>query len=287
MKSNLVYVNVKGKMRREPSRRSLIVHTVDVLRERSVEQMVEAILDRVHPIFRGLTGLKLVSDLHERPTWPGMYPPLDPVLRRRLSKIRDAGVLFVHIPKNAGISISTELYGEPLFHPTIRYYKRVAPDIVATMPSFAIWRDPVERFVSAYRFGRNGGAPGARLARAFRPVYGAFRSLDDALEHVETAPSLYHTDHIFRPQFWYVADWGGRIGVDQLCLIQDLDALIGQAGLPGISKIGHANMSPPLTEAITAEQQMRLRRLYAIDFAIYEALRTQTLPRILKDRMAA
>ena len=248
---------------------------------------VEPILDRIHPVFRGLTGLKLVSDLHECPTWLGLHPPLDPLLRRRLRKIRDAGVLFVHIPKNAGISISTELYGEPLFHPTIRYYKRVAADIVRDMPSFAVWRDPVERFVSAYRFGRNGGAPGARLARAFRPVYGAFQSLEDALDHVEQAPSLYQTDHIFRPQFWYVADAAGRIAVDQLCLIEDLDALIEASRLPGMAKITHANMSPSKGETITAEQTTRLRRLYAIDFAIYEALRTKVLPNILNERIAA
>jgi hypothetical protein len=209
------------------------------------------------------------------------------VLRRRLRRIRDAGVLFVHIPKNAGVSISTELYGEPLFHPTIRYYKRVAPDIVGTMPSFAVWRDPVKRFVSAYRFGRNGGAPDAKLARAFRPVYGAFTSIDDALAHVETAPSLYHTDHIFRPQFWYVADWAGRIGVDQLCLIEDLAAMVASSQLPGLSRLNHINMAPDIDGALTPEQENRLRRLYAIDFAIYEALRTKALPTILNDRMAA
>jgi hypothetical protein len=252
-----------------------------------METPIEAVLDRIHSVFRSVTGLKLVSDLHERPTWPGIYPPLDPLLRRRLQKIRDAGVLFVHIPKNAGISISTELYGEPLFHPTIRYYKRVVPDIVQTLPSFAVWRDPVARFVSAYRFGRSGGAPNARLARAFRPMYGAFRSLDDALDHIEYAPSLYHTDHIFRPQFWYVADSSGRIGVDQLCLIEDLEALIKNASLPGLSKISHINMSPSIDEELTREQDARLRRHYAIDFAIYDALRSERLSPVLNQRVMA
>jgi hypothetical protein len=247
----------------------------------------EAVLDRVHGIFRGITRLKLVGDLHERPTWPGLYPPLDPKLRSRLRRIRDAGVLFVHIPKNAGMSVSKILYGEQLFHPTVRYYKRVAPDVVRDLPSFAIWRDPVARFVSAYRFARNGGAPDARLARAFRAQYGAFASLDDALDHVESAPSLYDTDHIFRPQFWYVADWGGRIAVDQLCLIEDLDKTVAAAGLPGLAEIARINLSPPLDGEVSPDQLRRLRKLYAIDFAIYEALRTEALPTILNQRVAA
>jgi len=247
----------------------------------------EDILDRIHPIFRALTGLKLVGDLHERPTWPGIYPPLDPLLRRRLARIREAGVLFIHIPKNAGMSVSQTLYGEQVFHPTIRYYKRVAPDVVRDMPSFAVWRDPVARFVSAYRFARNGGAPDAHLARALRSQYMNFGSIDDALDHVENAPSLYHTDHIFRPQFWYVADFGGRIAVDQICLIENLDKTIAASGLPGLGELGRINLSPPLAEEVSDEQMRRLRKLYAIDFAIYEALRTETLPAVLNERRAA
>lgn len=246
----------------------------------------EAWLDRIHPVFRAITGLKLVGDLHERQGWPGIYPPLDPLLRRRLRRIRNAGVLFVHIPKNAGMSVTTVLYGEQVFHPTIRFYKRVAPDVANDFPSFAVWRDPVARFVSAYRFARSGGAPEARLARAFRPRYMAFQSLDDALDHVEAAPSVYQIDHIFRPQFWYVADWSGRIAVDQLCLIEDLDKTVAAAGLPGLAEMARINLSPPLSEEITPEQRRRLRALYAIDFAIYEALRTEALPAILNVRAA-
>jgi hypothetical protein len=246
----------------------------------------EAVLDCLHPVFRALSGLRLVGDLHERPLWPGLHPPLDPILRQRLARVREAGVLFVHIPKNAGMSVCKVLYGAQLFHPTIRYYARVAPDVARDLPSFAVWRDPVARFVSAYRFARNGGAPDARLARAFRNQYAAFRSLDDALNHVENAPSLYAVDHIFRPQFWYVADRSGRIAVDQLCLIEDLDKTVAAAKLPGLAQISRVNLSPPLIGTVSTEQMQRLRRLYVIDFAIYEALRTKALPTVLNVRAA-
>lgn len=247
----------------------------------------EAILDQIHRVFRATTGYQLVSDLHEKPIFPGLYPPLDPLLRRRLRRIREAGVLFVHIPKNAGMSVSTILYGEQVFHPTVRYYQRVAPDIASDIPSFAVWRDPVARFVSAYRFARNGGAPDAHLARAFRSEYGKFSLLNDALDHVENAPSLFQTDHTFRPQFWYVADYGGRIAVDQLCLIENLDKTVAAAGLPGLAELGRINLSPPLAEEVSVEQVQRLRRLYAIDFSIYEALRTEALPAVLNNRRSA
>jgi hypothetical protein len=248
---------------------------------------VETILDRLHSAMRRMTGLKLVSDLHERPTFPGIYPPLDPKLRHRLRRIRDAGVLFIHIPKNAGMSVSKILYGEQLFHPTIRYYQRVAGDVARTFPSFAIWRNPVDRFVSAYRYARAGGAVDAPVSRAFRQRYMAFNSLDDALDHVEVSPSLYDLDHIFRPQFWYVADMAGRIAVDNICMIDDLDRAVAGDALPGLREMARINKSKPLTVHPTDEQLRRLQRLYPIDFAIYDSLQEGSFTNAFNSRRVA
>jgi hypothetical protein len=224
-----------------------------------------------------MTGLKLISDLHERPTFPGIYPPLDPKLRRRLTRIRDAGVLFIHIPKNAGMSVSSTLYGEQVFHPTIRYYARVAPDIVRNLTSFAVWRHPVERFVSAFRFAQAGGAHDNEVAPAFRERYMAFRTLDDAIEHVHNTRSLYDLDHIFRPQFWYVADMAGRIAVDRIVMIDDLERSVADLALPGIEKVAWINQSKPLDIELAPQQMARLRMLYPIDFAIHDALLADSL----------
>lgn len=237
---------------------------------------IDFFLDQLHFTMRTVKGLKLVSDLHERPTFPGIYPPLDPKLRGRLRRIREAGVLFIHIPKNAGMSVSKILYGEQVFHPTIRYYQRVAGDIARGLPSFAVWRNPIERFVSAYRYARSGGAAEAPVSRAFRKQYTAFKSLDDAIDHVDSSSSLYDVDHIFRPQFWYVADMAGRIAVDNLCMIEDLDRAVASDALPGLREIARLNRSKPLETTLTDQQRHRLQRLYPIDFAIFDSLQQRT-----------
>jgi Sulfotransferase family len=249
--------------------------------------IIEPMLNTIHAAMRSLTGLKLVSDLHERPTFPGIYPPLDLKLRHRLRRIREAGVLFIHIPKNAGMSVSKILYGEQVFHPTIRYYQRVAGDMVQTLPSFAIWRDPVERFVSAYRYAQAGGAADARVSRAFRQRYMAFRSLDDALDHVEGSSSLYDLDHIFRPQFWYVADMAGRIAVNNICMVNDLDRAVAGKLLPGLGEIARLNRSKSSTTHPTERQLRRLHRLYPIDFAIYDSLRENGVTNAFNTRRIA
>ena len=241
----------------------------------------EFVLDLIHKVMRELTGLKLVSDIHERATFPGIYPPLDPVLRHRLALIREVGVLFIHIPKNAGMSVSSVLYGEQVFHPTIRYYLRVAGDMVRDLPSFAVWRDPAERFASAYRYARTGGVGDVSISRAFRKRYMQFTSIDDAIDHVEATPSLYDLDHIFRPQFWYVADMAGRIAVDKICLIEDLENAVAQLAVPGLHRLAWINCSEAGASEITAVQRMRLKSLYPIDFAIYDALIAGSLPSAL------
>ena len=238
----------------------------------------ECLFDLTHAAMRGATGLNLISDLHERSTFAGLYPPLDLKLRRRLTRIREAGVLFIHIPKNAGMSVSSALYGEQVFHPSIRYYQRVAPDIVRNLPSFAVWRHPVERFISGLKYAQAGGGTDAVVSRAFRSQYAKLKTVDDALNHIEAMPSFFDLDHIFRPQFWYIADTAGRIAVDQVCMIEDLPVAAVNNSLPGLDKIGWINRSQSVDVDMTAKQLEQLRNLYPIDFAIHEALVTRSLP---------
>jgi hypothetical protein len=237
----------------------------------------EVVRDIGHRAMRRMTGLNLVSDLHERPTFPGIYPLLDQLLKQRLKRIRETGVLFIHIPKNAGMSVSSTLYNQQVFHPTIRYYARVAPDIVRDLPSFAVWRHPVERFVSAFRYAQAGGSNDVRVARAFRERYMAFETLDDALDHIAATQSLYDLDHIFRPQFWYVADMAGRLAVDHICMIKDLERTVATYMPIRFEKIAWINRSKPLDISLRPDQLARLNNLYPIDFAIHEALRTGSL----------
>lgn len=63
-------------------------------------------------------------------------------------------LLFVHVPKNAGTSIGERLAMRALGHRTWREYAADFPEEWATYRSFAVVRDPVERFLSNYRFAR-------------------------------------------------------------------------------------------------------------------------------------
>jgi hypothetical protein len=231
-------------------------------------------------------GVKLFGDLYERSAslGPAFPIPLDSKRRVRLRAIEDAGALFIHIPKNAGMAVSQALYGQQVYHPSIRYYGRFAPHLIEQLPSFAIWRDPVERFLSALRFARTGGNPGNRIAREFYEAYARFETVDDALDHVERGPNVFAVDHIFRPQFWYVADRTARIAVDRLMLIEELDAALTDMCLPNLSHVAHLNESAVHEVELNTHQMHRIRRLYAIDFAVYDSLRSRALPTVLNSQ---
>jgi hypothetical protein len=217
-------------------------------------------------------GLRLISDMYERAGDFGLGLPPGKRRKRRQAAIRQARALFVHIPKNAGQSVSMALYGLQVQHATIRYYQRAAPDI-ARLPSFAILRDPVDRFVSAYRYGRAGGAPDNQITPAFRDVYRGFRDVDDALDHVEQASSPYAVDHIFRPQAWYVTDGKGALAVDRLVDFTALDRIgsfVPQLGPGGIGMLNQGTRGP---ETLAPGQIARVERIYARDYALIAAAR--------------
>ena len=79
------------------------------------------------------------------------------LMDRNVKHYKSCGLVFVHIPKNAGSSVSRALYGRSLGHNTAREMARQAPNLFMELDSFAILRDPVERAISAWKYCKFGG----------------------------------------------------------------------------------------------------------------------------------
>nr|WP_246847375.1 sulfotransferase family 2 domain-containing protein [Vibrio crassostreae] len=67
------------------------------------------------------------------------------------------GILFIHIPKAAGSSISIGLYNSQIGHKKASDYYLENPREYQKVDSFTVVREPVDRFLSTYRFLANGG----------------------------------------------------------------------------------------------------------------------------------
>lgn len=224
-------------------------------------------------------GVRYVSDVPERMCRLGLPTFADAKRRRMIEVVRARGVLFVHVPKNAGTSISHALYGAQVKHHTVTYYASLAPDLLE-LPSFAIVRDPVDRFLSAFHFARTGGNPERPVSPAFRARYMKFRDLDDAIEHVATARSIFDVDNIFRPQVWYLTDRDQEMVVDHLVPYQQIEAIAGLPCLNGLGCVPRLNAGRRSALSLKPHQQSFIRDFYAADFALMAQAEAQVAPRI-------
>ena len=213
--------------------------------------------------------VKLVSDVPERLSRCRIPCPLNARRRERIDTVRDRRVLFIHVPKNAGTSVCEKLYGHQIKHETIRYYAMVAPDVL-DLPSFAIVRDPVARFLSAFAYARSGGTADRAVARPFNARYRGFSGIDDAIDHLACARSPFDVDHIFRPQSWYLTDAQGTCRVDMLVPYEDLDRLGSLVGLDELDQLPRLNCrSGARPPALSPSQEAFVRDFYASDFTLW------------------
>lgn len=226
-------------------------------------------------------NVRLIGDVYERACDAGWRLPGDRKRRRRLAAIDRARTLFIHIPKNAGTSLSHALYGEQIKHATIRYYAKAAPRLLWRTPSFAVLRDPVARFLSAFNYAQAGGCAEKRVAAPFRALYMGFRTVDDALDHIEAARDIYAIDHVFRPQSWYITDRAGTVVVDRLFLLEQFDAVRRFLALREIADVPHLNHVEKAPAELTDAQIARIQHFYRHDCQLVQALRDEANQRLL------
>ncbi len=220
---------------------------------------------------KALLDVRLNGDLAERLCDLGLRPPVGPRRCRRLELFQGRGLLFVHVPKAAGMAISQALYGEQVQHATIRYYATVAPALTRALPKLAVIRDPIDRFRSAFAYARS-GSPANQVSEPFRSTYARFRDVDDALDHLEASRWPYGVDHIFRPQSWYVTDREGAVAVDHLVALSDLPAAL-ETLAPWAAPLPDLNRTGARKPLLTSRQEWRLRYLYASDLALARRVR--------------
>jgi len=148
------------------------------------------------------------------------------LVRRRAHLWAREGVVFIHVPKAAGTSISEALYGRFMGHVRATDVLRWGPPTVRSLPKVAVVRNPWARLVSAYRFVRRGagiGGPYAgrvwRAEQYQRPEFETFQSFVDWLADQDVT----RLDQTFRPQTLFVCDASGEVIVDHLGRVESLE----------------------------------------------------------------
>jgi chondroitin 4-sulfotransferase 11 len=134
---------------------------------------------------------------------------------RRKGLWRERGIIFIHVPKAAGTSVNTEIYGRFMGHMTAREARSYASEEFAALPSFSIVRNPWSRLVSAYRFATAGTGRGendavvAKMMHAKRYRGVEFRTFESFVHEWLVAKDLGRIDYVFRPQSLFTHDGVG------------------------------------------------------------------------------
>lgn len=180
--------------------------------------------------------------------------------------------VFIHIPKNAGQSIGHALYGMTIHHQSAGALRRSRKSEFDNAFSFAVVRDPISRFKSAYSYLSEGGR--IDYDKAIADKYLNDRSLDEFLTFLERNPfddnpELFH----FHTQTSYVCEPFNPllIIVDRIYKMEDLATLLRDFKAvsplaPLLDEIPKVNSSKSKKLELSDKQILRIRKLYSIDY---------------------
>lgn len=194
---------------------------------------------------------------------------------RNIAKaVKSARILFVHVPKTGGTSISKGLYHRNLPHYTAGFWYGTFGTAVADLPSFSVIRHPVERLASAYKMALAGGTDIVAYSRYTRSRLRGLESFDAFVDHLfddrERLPDLSVDLH---EQAGFVLDRSGHVIVDRLF------ALDARRGLPAelgrwlaTPSIPHLNATAPLSLDVGRAARWKIGQIYARDFELYHHL---------------
>lgn len=182
----------------------------------------------------------------------------------------DMKLVFIHVPKNAGTAIEKACSMRATGHKSWREYKQAFPREWREYRSFGVVRDPVDRFVSCYRYARmkrsywHSSIPGDHATYGRHPDYDVAANLQfsDFVESIGSGSiRLFHPGWL--PQsFWLCEE--NAIMVDAVLRYSDLSRELANVGIHGVPR---ENQSSGLDDLnVTSAHREIIQSLYRADY---------------------
>lgn len=137
-------------------------------------------------------------------------------IRKSYKLFKKHKLLFIHIPKAAGISFYQSLYNANSYgHFRIADYINIfGQKAIDDLYSFCIVRDPYERLYSGYTYLRKGGR-GAPIDLNYQKLLKPYANFDDFVLKFFVDNTYKNVEH-FLPQTHWITDEEGNITVDYI-----------------------------------------------------------------------
>ena len=190
-----------------------------------------------------------------------------------LNAFNKTKTIFVHIPKTAGISLLSAIYGNVSLesHRSI-FFNQTALNIKSNdFFSFTFVRNPFDRLYSTYKFLENGGI-NKQDEIAFQTHFAKFTSFEDFVMNGLNKNMIYQVTHLI-PQYEYLCDWKGKVSVDFVGRFESLDKDVKRLSehLTKDIKLNHLNKTFKVdyTEVYTDDMIKKVKSIYKKDLRIF------------------
>lgn len=182
--------------------------------------------------------------------------------------------IFIHIPKNAGISIEESLFACKIGHKTIKQFEDFDKNKFEDYWKFTVVRNPYDRLVSAFFFLKAGGRNNIDLKWSKKNLKNInnFENFVIELEKEEFRKSILSWQH-FKPQYLYLLNNKEKIDLDFIARIesieQDFKTIKKHLGINGAT-LKHSNKSERKnwTEYYNKKTKKIVYQIYKEDFEL-------------------
>lgn len=180
--------------------------------------------------------------------------------------------IFIHVPKAAGTSINSTLYGRTLGHYSALEIKSRFPNLFQRSFTFSFVRNPWSRCLSAYNFARAGKTNTMAIKNPDFYQREEFRSFKHFVMEWLPNQNLKKIDFVFRPQAIFICDENDNVMLDFVGHLESLERDIKYVekalgrSLP-VKKLNSVGASKSYMEAYDDEMAQVVGSLYAMDIA--------------------
>jgi len=180
-------------------------------------------------------------------------------------------LIFIHIPKNAGTSIIKAMGVENLFmDKTIKEYKEHYEDYWNEYKKFTVVREPIDRFISAYKFARmdESGWFSATGEEGLEKHH--HYELCNEMNINEYISYLYKNPEKFNrwisPQTFIISNENGEREIDYYVRYENLLEDLQKIGIDKIEKLNSSKIKDKNIIELTNKSKNKLYEIYDIDY---------------------